>query len=118
MPMRSFRHLTKAQIEDIVASHFAGPESDADIARRLGVDHSTVHYHIRQYERAYPEQGGVYAIIKSQVRKSCIHPSGRCTICGDMWDELRRQELDTIHKLTTALADAHSRLRVAGLHVE
>jgi hypothetical protein len=115
--MRSFRHLSKAEISDIVASHYGG-ESQASLARRLNVDHSTIHYHLRQYERAYPEEGGVYALIKVETRKVCIHPSARCTICGEMSDMLMRGEREEIRKLTVALEEANSRLRVAGLFVE
>lgn len=116
--MRHFQHLTNAQIHEIIAAYTGGEETQAELARRFGVDHSTIHYHIQKYERAYPEEGGIYATLKVSVRKVCVHPSGRCTICGDMWDELRREERALIASLQKQLSEAQSKLRVAGLLVE
>lgn len=115
--MRNSRQLNRAEITEIIASYSLG-ETQADIARRYNVDHSTINYHIQKYRRAYPEEGGVYALIKVQQRKVCVHPSGVCTICGEMWDELRRAEREAIKDLQKRLDDAHSRLRIAGLAVE
>lgn len=115
--MRHFRHLTKAEISDIVASHAQG-ETQASLARRYGIDHSTVHYHVQAYERAYPEQGGIYAVIKVDTRKTCLHPSSRCTICGEMKDELIRVERETIRTLSERLERANSLLRTEGYDVE
>jgi len=115
--MRTFRHLTRSEIADIVHSHSAG-EKQADLARRFSVDHSTINYHVAKYERAYPEEGGVYSLIKVEKRKVCIHPSGRCTICGEMWDELRRVEREAVRTLTQRLDRANASLRVSGFPVE
>lgn len=115
--MRTFRHLTRDEIADIIACHTGG-ETQASLALRFEVDHSTINYHVKRYRQAYPEGGGIYAAIKTQARKICIHPSGRCTLCGEMWDELRRQERDIIERLTKALSTANSRLRSAGFPVE
>lgn len=115
--MRSFRHLKPAEISEIISAHHAGV-SQAELARRFSVDHSTIHYHLEKFERSYPEEGGVYAVLKAKVRKVCAHPSGRCNFCGEMWDGLMRQERTQIATLTRKLADAQSRLRIAGLPVE
>ncbi|MCR2833471.1 hypothetical protein [Parerythrobacter lacustris] len=95
-----------------------GGETQANVARRYSVDHSTVSYHLHKYENSYPEQGGVYAVIRAQARKACSHPSTRCTLCGHMADLIFREDKATIATLTKQLAEARSRLRVAGLPVE
>lgn len=115
--MRNFRHLNNDEITEIVMA-FTGGESQASLAKRFSVDHSTIHYHVNKFDRSYPEQGGIYAVLKTKVRKECHHPSSRCTLCGTMRDEFSRIEREQIRKLTIALKDAHSRLRVAGLFVE
>jgi len=113
--MRHFRHLTKDEITDIIVSFTGGRESKADLARRYEVDHSTIIYHLDKYQAAYPEQGGIYAYMKIKARRECIHPSGRCTLCGEMWDKLERQERATIRRLTKELASATDRLAAAGI---
>lgn len=114
---RSFRHLKQSEIREIVAAAHRG-ETQTSIARRFEIDRSTVHYHLQQYERAFPEQQSAYAVIKIEVRKTCLHPSARCTVCQIMWDKIRREETETIRVLRAKLEDANSRLRVAGLAVE
>lgn len=113
--MRQFSHLSKADVADIINSFNAG-ETKTQIALRYGIDHSTVIYHIRKYER----QGSsdVYSVITVQAPKPCIHPSTRCLVCGVPQDELRRIERDTIRDLTNKLRDAQERLRIAGIPVE
>jgi IS30 family transposase len=116
---RQFKHLTQAQISEIIVSYNGGTgESKNAIARRLGVDHSTIHYHIEKYERSYPEQSNVYALVRIQARKVCIHPSSKCSVCGKHNDEIRREERALIADLTVKLEAAHTRLRRAGLPVE
>ena len=114
---RHFRHLTRAEISEIIARHKGG-ETNVALAQEFRCDPSTISYHVTKFERSYPEEGGVYALIKVQMRKTCVHPSGRCNYCGDMWDGLMREERETIQKLTRELEDAKSRLRVAGLLME
>lgn len=113
--MRTFRHLTKDEITDIIVSFTGGKETKADLARRYAVDHSTIIYHLDKYKTAYPEQGGIYAFIKVKVRRECLHPSGRCTICGEMWDKLERLERSIIRKLKKDLVAATDRLAAAGI---
>jgi hypothetical protein len=115
--MRTFRHLTTAEISDIILSFIQG-ETKAGLARRFNIDHSTVHYHVAKYERSYPEQGGVYAVIKMQAKKVCQHPSSKCLVCGEMWDQIRRAERAKIERLTKELARAQEGLRLAGMLVE
>lgn len=115
--MRSFRHLSRAEISEIIVRHHQG-ETNVALATSFGVDPSTISYHIKQYERAYPEQGGIYAFIKIRVRKTCIHPSARCTLCSLMWDQIARAERDEIIALKRALDAANSKLRVCGMPVE
>ena len=115
--MRHFRHLSRAEITDIVFSFEAG-EKQADLARRFNVDHSTINYHVEKFRTAYPEQGDIYAVIKTDIRRTCVHPSSRCTFCGTMKDELQRSERELITRLTRELADAQTTLRMAGLLVE
>lgn len=113
--MRTFRHLTKDQITDIIVSFTSGQATKAELARRYTVDHSTIIYHLEKYQAAYPEEGGIYSFMKVKVRRECLHPSGRCTLCGEMWDKLERQERATIRRLTKQLAEASHRLEAAGI---
>jgi transposase-like protein len=112
--MRHFRHLSGTEITEIVVA-FNDGESQASLARRFGVDHSTINYHVAKYQEAYPEQGGIYAYLKVRTRRDCIHPSGRCTTCGEMWDMLARKERDQIAGLTKQLTEARRLLAAAGL---
>jgi hypothetical protein len=111
------RHLSREEIWDIIRSSQAG-ESKGSIARRHDVDHSTVIYHLDKYHRAYPEESSVYAVIKVQARKTCTHPSAKCTLCGRMEDKIKREERRLIRELTERLARANKRLTAAGLAVE
>jgi IS30 family transposase len=115
--MRTFRQLTQTEVSAIILAHTEGA-TNALLAEEYDVDPSTISYHVKKYERSYPEQGGIYATLKIQVRKTCIHPSSRCTICTEMMDHLLREERELIRTLRVRLEDAHSRLRVAGLFVE
>lgn len=115
--MRHFRHLNQAEISQIIARYYAG-ETQTALADEFQIDRSTIHYHVDKYERAYPEQGGIYSVIKVETRRTCLHPSSRCSVCGEMWDQLARNERDEIERLTKSLAAAHSRLRIAGEYVE
>jgi transposase-like protein len=114
---RTFRHLTTAEISDIVLSFNQGV-SKAELARRYDIDHSTIHYHIAKYERSYPEQGGIYAVIKVGVKRVCQHPSSRCTVCGDMWDQILHAEREENDRLKRELKKAHKVIELAGLLVE
>jgi hypothetical protein len=118
--MRTFRHLTKAEIKEIiVAYHTEKPQpTKADLGRRFNVDHSTINYHLARYERTYPEDGGVYALINVDIRKTCVHPSSRCTFCHQMRDEIERSERAQIAKLTAELERARSWMRIHGIPVE
>jgi IS30 family transposase len=115
--MREFRHLSKSQISELISLHLEGL-NQAAIALRLEVDPSTVSNHLKRYNSAYPEERSLYASLKAKARKVCIHPSGRCTLCGEMWDELRRTELVQVATLQSHLRDALSRLKVAGVDVK
>lgn len=116
MPRR-FSHLTRQQIAEIVQRSNDG-ESHTSLAAHFQVDRTTITYHLRKYDLAFPEQGGVYAVIKANAQRECVHPSSRCTLCHLMQDELMRGERDTIRLLTQRLAAAEHRLRRAGLPVE
>lgn len=115
--MRHFRQLDRKEIAEIIALHHEGV-SKIDLSVRFECDPSTISYHIRKYERSYPEERSFYATLKMRIRKTCSHPSARCTICTIMWDQLARQEREEIAALRKALEGANSRLRVAGLAVE
>lgn len=115
--MRQFHHLTSGQISEIILSFHQGV-SKAELARQFSVDHSTIHYHIAKYEQSYPEQGGIYAFIKVRVKKVCTHPSSRCTLCSEMWDQIRSAEREEIGILKRDLAKAKEQLRAAGYDVE
>ena len=105
--MRTFRHLSQAQISDIITSHRSGEQATA-IAQRLAIHHSTVIYHVRKHA-----DGSVYAIIPPKP-KVCLHPSAKCLVCQQPWDEIRRQERAEIDSLRKKLRDAHDTLRTAG----
>lgn len=115
--MRRFSRLSRAEIAEIVQASHDG-ESHTSLAGRFQVDRTTITYHLRKYDLAFPEQGGVYALIKKKAQRACVHPSSRCTLCHIMLDELMRGERETIRLLTEKLAVAHNRLLRAGLPVE
>jgi len=115
--MRHFRHLSKDEIMEIVLQSHKGVPSDV-LAARFQCDRSTITYHVRKYEAAYEEQESAYAIIKSRIKKVCLHPSSKCTLCGVMKDELYRNEWRRIEELTAQLEDANRKLRRAGLLAE
>lgn len=114
---RRFCHLSQTEIRDIITSHQSG-EPKLSIARRLAIDNSTVHYHIRKFEQSYPEQGGVYALIRSNLRMECQHPSYKCLVCGKAQDAIQGEERRLIRELTARLAVANERLKRAGYVVE
>ena len=91
--MRHFRHLGRDEITEIIVSYNSGVRQ-ADLARQFNVDHSTIDYHVRKYQTAYPEQGGIYSLIKIGIKRECHHPSSKCTLCGLMSDELRRDRVE------------------------
>lgn len=100
MSRRPFTHLSQVEIRDIVSSFYNG-EAKHSIAQRLQIDNSTVHYHIRKYERSFVEQSTVYAVVKSDFRKVCNHPSVKCSLCGKYHDTFRREEQQKICELET-----------------
>lgn len=117
MTRRTFTHLSQVEIRDIVSSFYGG-EAKSAIATRLAIDKSTVDYHVRKYEKTYPEQSSVYALVKVSVKKTCAHPSFKCSLCGTYKDAVHRDEKEVIRELTDALATAHARLKNAGIIME
>jgi len=136
MSSRHFSHLSQVEIREIIVAHGNG-EPKLQIAQRMGVDNSTVHYHIRKHDQAYPEQPNIYALIKTELRSACAHPSLKCALCGVSKDHIKREErniiaklregsekfvcknqIATINFLRKRLASAHARLEAAGLPVE
>lgn len=115
--MRTFRHLSASEITDLIVAFHQG-ETQTALALRFDIDRSTVHYHIKKYQRTYPEQGGIYAFIKAKAQRTCGHPSSRCTLCSLMFDEIRREEREEIARLTFQLGRAHEMLRSNGFSVE
>lgn len=115
---KRFTHLSQIEIRDIVSSFFNSGESKASIAQRLEIDHSTVHYHIKRYQKSYVEQSSVYALVKSGFRKECTHPSVKCSLCGVFQDNIRTEDRETIRELTAKLTVANRRLQAAGLYIE
>lgn len=132
---RHFSHLSQVQIRQIISAFNEG-EPKLHIARRFGIDHSTVHYHVSKFEQAYP-QTDIYPLVAFEPQKVCIHPSLKCAVCGQHKDAMHREERKHIRDLTAQvvpvvckaqielighlrrrLAIAHQRLEAAGLPVE
>jgi hypothetical protein len=117
MAQRRNSHLSKVEIRDIVSAYCNG-EAKSAIATRLSIDHSTVIYHIRRYEKTYVEEPTVYALIKAQMRKKCAHPSKKCMLCGMAEDRLRTHDAEEIRTLSARLKRANERLARSGMDVE
>lgn len=115
--MARFSHLSQLQIREIVVASAEG-STDADVAERFSVDRTTVAYHRKKFEQAYPEQPSVYGRIKRDLRRCCEHPSLKCSLCGRHRDELRRDEKRIIRELREQLEAAHRKLMKAGIEVE
>jgi len=115
MPRRQFTHLSQVEIRDIVTSYYTNGEAQNVIASRLGIDHSTVHYHIRKYNNALPEESNVYSLVKISMKRTCTHPSLKCHLCGSLQDNLLTVEKRTIADLTAKLQVANERLEKHGL---
>lgn len=115
--MRQFRHLTKAEIRDIIEAWRNGAKP-TDLATQYKVDPSTISYHLNKFERSYPEEGSFYASLKIRIRKVCVHPSGRCNFCGEMWDGIKRVERELIATLTRQNEEYRRTLRIHGLLME
>lgn len=92
--MRSFKHLSNDTIRKIYVSHLAG-EPKLAIAKRLGIDNSTVHYHINKIDNG--AKGPVYALIAPQCGDG--HKSFKCLVCGKAHDNIMSEEFQLIIRL-------------------
>lgn len=92
--MRHFKHLTDTQIRHIYVAHLAG-EPKLAIAKRLGIDNSTVHYHINKIDNG--GRGPVYALIAPQCGDG--HKSFKCLVCGKAHDNIMSEEFQLIIRL-------------------
>lgn len=118
--MSNFRQLTKSDISDIVVEFQAGV-TQAELARRYQVHHTTILYHVKKHDQSYYGDQDFYYFAKRHKHEPpplCLHPSARCFVCGMLWDEIERPELEIIAKLTKELAEARSTLRIYGHDVE
>lgn len=116
MTRRSPR-LSEAEIRDIIMSNAKG-ESKLSIANRLGVDRGAVIFHIRKHEHAYDEDGTIYALFRAKMRETCNHPSLRCSVCGRMQDNVKREDMLEIARLKTVIEKQQLLLSQHGLVVE
>lgn len=104
--MKHFKHLSSTSIREIIDLHVKG-EPKLQIAKRMGVDNATVHYHIRKFKESIgdPEEGDVYTLVKIQVKAECIHPSLKCSCCGKFVDQIRREDRMKILNLEQQIKD-------------
>lgn len=107
--MKHFKHLSSTNIREIIDLHIKG-EPKLQIARKMGVDNATVHYHINKYKdsMADPEDGDVYTLVKIQAKFECIHPSLKCSCCGKLVDHIRREERQKILELEKTIKNLQS----------
>lgn len=115
---RQFTHLSKAEIREIARAYYADKEPKASIAKRLTIDVTTVGYHLRKYEKSYPENPSIYSVVRIEHRKECTHPSVKCMLCGLAEDNIRTHEREQISTLTARLHRANERLQRHGFEVE
>ena len=75
-------------------------EKQADIARRLRVDHSTVHYHLDKLSLYTETQ--IYALLRPQCADG--HLSFKCLVCGRPHDNVKSEEFELIAGLRREVA--------------
>lgn len=116
MSRRPFSHLSKVEIRDIVASFYHGTETKLQLATRLGIDPTTVTYHIRKYEKSsLEEKTNSYSVVKREFHYVCAHPSLKCSLCGRHKDMIHAEGNTLIRQLQGRLKAANARLKYAGL---
>lgn len=95
--MRQFKHLTSAAIRSIYVGYLGG-EPKLTIANRLGIDNSTVHYHINKIKHLPEVQ--VVALIRPECG-TCSegHTSFKCLVCGKGHDNIKNEEFQLIRSL-------------------
>jgi DNA-binding transcriptional ArsR family regulator len=108
--------LSKETILEILTASADG-ETPGTIAKRFGVDPSTVRHHIEVFENTYGSVDHVYTVIRS-VQRICTHPSLKCLVCGQAHDHIHRRELEDIALLTTKLDIAREVLKRYGYELE
>lgn len=94
--------LSKQSIQEIVISYKSG-ESQASLAKRFSIDHSTVRYHVDKYDESLLYGSGVYTLIRVNAQDACVHPSTVCSVCGKRHDTLHRDERLKIKELEQEL---------------
>lgn len=117
MSRRSFSRLDRDTIDKIVLAYYEG-KSQLAISKEFGIHHTTVAYHVKEYDKYHYDKTTVYAVIKSHHKRTCEHPSLKCFLCGMHLDNLRTEQRDTIFRLEQKLKQANERLEAAGLYVE
>lgn len=93
--MKHFRHLKKTEIREIYAG-FLSREPKLSIARRLNIDNSTVHYHLRKIQHLPDTE--LIALITPTCQR-CQHTSFKCLVCGTASDNIKSEEFQTIRSL-------------------
>jgi hypothetical protein len=104
--MKQFKVLTKSELKDIYLS-FLAEEPKLHIARRLGVDNSTVHYHINRLKNKSYEQ--IIALI--EPRDYCHeHTALKCLVCGRIHDNIKSDEYQEIIRLKRRVLELEKQL--------
>lgn len=99
--------LSKNKIYQIVMAADQG-RGPSQIAKEFSVDSSTVRYHVELFENTYGSTSAVYSLIPKP--KACNHPSSKCLVCGQAWDQVHRRELEEIMQLKHKLQRAEGLL--------
>lgn len=98
--------LSTEKISEIIQKYHAGVQK-LQIAREIGCDNSTVHYHINKYEESVGDMDtlDIYSIVKMNVREECRHPSFKCSLCGKYADNIRDSQREEISTLKAEIAE-------------
>lgn len=103
--------LSSEKISEIIQKHHMGI-AKLQIARDVGCDNSTVHYHINKYEESVGDSDSmdIYSIVKMGVREECRHPSFKCSLCGKYVDNIRDSQREEISTLKAKIVELEKTL--------
>lgn len=93
------KRLSPTSIRSIYVGYFSG-EPKIAIARRLDINHATVHYHLKKIEHL--DETKVYALLAPPCGEG--HTSFKCVVCGRAHDNIMSEEFQEIRRLRSQIA--------------
>lgn len=95
-----------ARVKEIYAGYLSN-EPKMEIARRLHIDNSTVHYHINKVKHLSRDQ--IISIILPQC--STGHTALKCLVCGKLSDNMKSDEFQEIIRLRKKVVSLEQQLK-------